>query len=313
MERSFTLYDYGEWGDEPAALIASKTGRYRFEIHTEAGSPPAGRYRLRVEALRAPTATDIARAEVVRAQNDAFPLIRSNKADYGKGRTQDECILAMWESLGDGVVLLRSHRTAIRIGPAGRPAGSAGLRGAGSRAAYRRIANDYGEAAASGSGDSTLAALGNGERRTTRSSGAWLGIERRGRISPMILLLADWQTTASAPVTSRTRCVMPTDAISLAHDSRNPLLESRGWNAAGLDASESRRAGSRHRRLQARAHVGARRGRYGRAQVESCRGWESTFLSLGDSNWRSRLLEEGLAGWIRFGFRANSRRPHRAR
>src|SRR3954469_19168940 len=55
-------YDFGEWGDEPAAIVAATAGRYRLEIRTEPESPPAGTYRLRVDAVRPATPPDEVRA-----------------------------------------------------------------------------------------------------------------------------------------------------------------------------------------------------------------------------------------------------------
>ena len=293
-------YDYGEWGDEPAALIAAKTGRYRLEIHTEPSSPPAGRYRLRVEAIRAPTAADIARAEVVRAQNDAFPLIHSNKADYGKGRTQYERILAMWESLGDGFGVAHAL-TALRVASDQQDDRLAAREySAREIAAYRALGNDYGEARALRGGAIILTALGNGEEAHSALERSLALHRAAGRTSSMILLFADLANNRGRAGDFEAALRYAYDSIALARDTRNPLLEARGWNAAGLIHQS---LGELEVAIDAYKRVRTLSPGNDALQVDAVSRMGTTFLSLGDLEQAQPLLEEGLARWNRLGLR----------
>jgi len=294
-------YDYGEWGDEPAALIAAKTGRYRLEIHTEPNSPPAGRYRLRVEAIRAPTAADIARADVIRLQNESYPLIRSAKRDYVKGHVAYERILGMWESLHDGFGVAHAL-TALRFAAGELDDRIAGLDYAVREvAAYRAIGNDYGEARALRNQANALGALGNGEEAYSAYDRSLALHRAAGRVSSTILLLTDLANNRGGAGDFEAALRHAYDSIALARDSRNALLEARGWNTAAQihqnlgELEVAIDAYKRARSLAPSDNV---------AQVDAAARMGTAFLSLGDLEQAQRLLEEGLAGWIRFGYRA---------
>ena len=91
----------GTQGPEPIWMIAEVAGDYRLEVRS-LEAKAAGRYAVKVEAIRAPTATDQARVAALRAFGEASQLRQQTTGDAMRKAVQKyEQALPLWQSVGD--------------------------------------------------------------------------------------------------------------------------------------------------------------------------------------------------------------------
>jgi CHAT domain-containing protein/tetratricopeptide (TPR) repeat protein len=294
-------YDFGEWGEEPAAIVADRSGVYRLEVRTEPSSSAAGRYRLRVNALRPASDDDRRRADVLRLQVEAFPLVRSGKPDFVKAREQYERILAIWTSLDEGLGVAHAL-TALGYIASRMDDAPATLEYARREVeAYRAIGHEYGEARA-------LRSLGIDLNRAGEPDAALEALEQSlalhrdaRRVSSQITVLADLAGNRGGTGDFARALEHAYAAIDLARTSRNGLLEARGWSAAGLahqSLGELELAVDAYRRAASLATADEV------LQANTKTRLGSSLLGLGRDDEAELQLREGLAGWTRLGFRA---------
>ncbi len=89
----------GPIGPDPLAFVSTASGRYRLDLEeAEVAVPPRGRYTIRVEHVRPPTAEDRLRASAVQA---AIGAKRESGRNPRGQLEHDRVALAAWESLGD--------------------------------------------------------------------------------------------------------------------------------------------------------------------------------------------------------------------
>ena len=294
-------YDFGEFGDDPAAIVATIPGRHRVEVRTVSGSPPRGRYRLRVEALRAASALDDARARVLRLQTEALPLVRSRPPDLPRARVQYEAILEQWQALGDQLGIAHTL-TALRFIAGGlddRPAAVELVTR--EVEAYRTIGHDYGEARALRALGIDARAMGDIERATAAFQRS-LDLHRAAnRRSAIVLLLADLANDSGAGGDFGRALEFAYEAIAMARADGDARLEALGWSAAALahqslgELEVALDAYQRTRTLSPTDEV---------RLAESATRMGTAYLALGEVDQAERSLQEGLALWQKRGFRA---------
>ncbi len=94
--------DKGEWGMEPASVIAAAPGLYRLEAQVADKAAPAGRYVLYVDSVRPATAEDEAVWRIVRLQVQGFAALQSrDRAGFERGRDLYQQVLDGARSLGE--------------------------------------------------------------------------------------------------------------------------------------------------------------------------------------------------------------------
>ncbi len=294
-------YEYGEWGDDPAAIVAAGRGRHRLEVRTMPGSPPNGRYHLRVEALRAASALDERRARTLQRQTAALRLIRSQPRDLPRARQEYAAILAEWEALDDGVGV--AHALTVLGFIANGLDDRAGALELALREveAYRAIGHDYGEARALRSIGIDARSIGDFTRATTAFEESLALHRRANRRSSMVLLLADLSSNSGALGDFGRALEYAYDAIAMARTDGNPRLEASGWNAAALahqGLGELDVALDAYRRVRALAPTDDLR------LADTATRMGTTYLALGDVAQAEPLLKEGLERWRARGFRA---------
>ena len=92
----------GSTGPEPLSFIAEEAGEHRIEIRLSNPKAPAGRYEIRIEALRAPTQTDKDQAAAEKLYSDANQLRSQPGADSRrKALEKYEQALPMFLALND--------------------------------------------------------------------------------------------------------------------------------------------------------------------------------------------------------------------
>lgn len=294
-------YDFGEWGDDPAAIVATTPGRHRVEIRTVAGGPPRGRYRLRVEAIRAASALDERRAATLRRQSEALPLVRGQPRNLVRARQEYEAILGDWQALSDGLGVAHAL-TALGFIVSGlddRPAAlDLAIREV---EAYRAIGHDYGEARALRTVGIDARSVGEIEQASaafTRSLEMHRAANRR---SSIVLLLADLANDSGASGDFGRALEFAYEAIDMARADGNARLEAIGWSAAALahqSLGELEVSLDAYRRTRTLAPTDDVR------QADSATRMGAAYLALGDAAQAERSLQEGLALWQRRGFRA---------
>jgi CHAT domain-containing protein len=294
-------YDYGEWGDDPAAIVAASGGRHRLEVRTMPISPPSGRYRLRVEALRAASALDQRRARALQRQTAALRLVRSQPRDLPRARQEYGAILAEWEALEDGLGIAHAL-TALGFITNGLDDRAAALDYALREVeAYRAIGHDYGEARALRNVGIDGRSVGDFARATAAFDRSLALHRAANRRSSVALLLADLSSNSGALGDFGRALDYAYEAIATARADGNPRLEATGWNAAALAhqaLGELEIALDAYRRVRVLAPDDDLR------QADTATRMGTTYLALGDVVQAEPLLQEGLAGWRKRGFRA---------
>jgi len=294
-------YDFGEFGEDPAAIVATIPGRHRVEVRTVSSSPPKGRYRLRVDALRAASALDDARARVLRLQTEALPLVRSRPPELPRARAQYEAVLGRWQALGDQLGIAHTL-TALRFiadGLDDRPAAVA--LATREVEAYHALGHDYGEARALRALGIAARAMGDIDRAAAAFQRS-LDLHRAAnRRSAIVLLLADLANDSGASGDFGRALEFAYEAIAMARADGDARLEAIGWNAAALahqSLGELEVALDAYRRTRTLAPADEAR------QADSATRMGIAYLALGEVEPAERSLREGLALWQKRGFRA---------
>lgn len=294
-------YDFGEWGEEPAAIVATSSGRYQLEVRTTRGSPPKGRYRLRVDALRAASALDQSRARALRLQTEALPLVRSRPRDLPRARQEYEAILLLWQELGDGLGTAHALTALGFIASELDDRPAALVYATREVEAYRAIGHNYGEARALRTLAIDARSIGDVERASVAFERS-LDLHRAAnRRSSMALLLADLANNSGVTGDFGRALEYAYDAVAVARTDGNAPLEAVGWSAAALahqNLGELEVALDAYRRVRALAP--ADEARLG----DSATRMGTIYLALGEVEQAERWLQDGLAVWQRRGFRA---------
>jgi CHAT domain-containing protein/tetratricopeptide (TPR) repeat protein len=93
----------GRFGLEQISTIAETPGNYRLEVGSDNKNAPAGRYRVTVEALRAPSDADRARVAAERLFFEAVQLQGQGSADSLRMAIEKySASLPLWHTAGDG-------------------------------------------------------------------------------------------------------------------------------------------------------------------------------------------------------------------
>ncbi len=92
----------GSYGPEPVSIIAESSGDLQLDVAAGSSDAPAGRYRIKLTDLRAPTETDRTRMRAEEAYREGNSLLLKGGADSSKaaGAKWQESF-ALWQSIDD--------------------------------------------------------------------------------------------------------------------------------------------------------------------------------------------------------------------
>ena len=294
--------DTGEWGDEPASIIAPAAGRYRLEARALDKAAPRGRYVLTVDALGPATAADEARTRATALQVQAYTVLQARSpADVARARGLYQQTRDAWHALGndrgeaDATTALSFIANWMDDLSAATEFSSRDL------ALRRAIGDEYGEARA-------LASLGVNLRVRGDMAAADDAFEQSlalhraaGRAANSADVLGKLSTTARWLGDYSTALQRAYEAIAIGRDLHDPSREAEGLMTVGpihLDLGELDAALDAYRRVRQLTPEDETR----RALTASQMGL--ALARKGEFDAAQSLLQEGLAVWTQRGWRA---------
>jgi CHAT domain-containing protein/tetratricopeptide (TPR) repeat protein len=294
-------YDFGEWGPEPAAIVAPADGRYVLEAHTVRADAPPGRYVLRVDAIRPATPDDEVRMRVMMVQIEAYAALRERPGgSLDRARALYQEALEAWRGLGER--LAEAH-TLTALGFIASSSDDIPTALAYSRAeisAWREAGSEYGEARAHRNLGITLRFLGEVDTVTEAYERSLAMHRAAGRRTSESLLLNDLARHHSGVGDLLTALDRAYEAVTLARDLGDPLLEAEALSSVGrihVDLGEYEAALDVCRRARALAPDNE--------VVQGETAWRMgvALVELGQVENGQRQLEESLEIWTRRNWR----------